>query len=176
VDEPLENLYFNWLCAKVIQLENPTPSLKYDKLLKTLHDTEYVWLIPGDDDRAEDGVELRWNFLQESGLKTLSVWEILPCSMLEMLVAFSKRAEFATDVSHVEWFWEFIQNLGLSDFNDAAESYDPIPEILYTFIWRQYDYAGNGGLFPIEHSVHDQRETEVWYQFCDYLVDQNRMP
>jgi len=176
MNEPLDNLYFNWLCAKVIQLENSTPSLKYDRLLRELHSTEYVWLIPGDDDRSEDGVELRWHFLQETGLGDDLSWEHLPCSAFEMLLAFSKRAEFATDVPYIEWFWEFIGNLGLKDFNDAADGWSRVPEILYIFIWRQYDYCGNGGICPVSSSTRDQTEVDVWYQFCDYLVDQNRLP
>ena len=176
MDEPLDNLYFNWLCAKVIQLENPTPSLRYDMLFRILHSTEYVWLIPGDDDRAEDGVELRQNFLDETGLEDDLHWEHQVCSVFEMLVAFSKRCEFATDVPYIDWFWEFIENLGLRPFNDAADGWDLVPEILYTFVWRQYDFNGRGGLFPIEHCVHDQTQTDVWYQFSDYLTDQNRMP
>lgn len=177
MNEPLENLYFNWLCGRVIRLENPTPSLKYDKLLRMLHNTEFVWLLPGDDDRAEDGVELRQDFLTEAGLPEQPDWQHIPCSTFEMLVAFSKRCEFATDVSYREWFWEFIENLGLKEFNDAAYLGEiDITSILYTFIWRQYDYYGNGGLFPMQSSRQDQRKVEVWYQFCDYLIDQNRMP
>ena len=177
MDEPLENLYFNWLCAKVIQLDNPTPSLKYDMLFRFLHTTEYVWLIAGDDDRFEDGVELRQEFLSELGLDDNPEWDHLPCSVFEMLVALSKRCEFATDVPYIDWFWELIENLGLRPFNDAAFGNGVrVPEILYTFIWRQYDYNGRGGLFPLEHSVHDQSETPVWYQFSDYLTDQKRMP
>jgi hypothetical protein len=178
VGEPLDNLYFNWLCAKVLWLEVPTPSLKFDKLFRVLHNTEYVWLIPGDDDRAEDGVELRQEFLLSAELDSNAAWEHLPCSVFEMLIGFAKRAEFATDVAFLEWFWEFIRNLGLAGFNDASyeDAWTKVDEILYIFVWRQYDYYGNGGLFPLKQSVHDQREVDVWYQFSDYLTDQNRMP
>lgn len=177
MNEPLDNLYFNWLCAKVIQLENPTPSLRYDKLLKELHTTEYVWLLPGDDDRAEDGVELRQNFFDETEFDPNPDWEHLPCSVFEMLIAFSKRAEFATDVPYIDWFWEFIENLGLKEFTNAnTYGWPYVSEILYKFVWRQYDHYGRGGICPLESSSQNQAEVEVWYQFCDYLVDQNRMP
>ena len=176
MDEPLDNLYFNWLCAKVIQLENPTPSLRYDKLFRILHSTEYVWLIPGDDDRAEDGVELRYTFLQETGLEDDLHWEHQTCSVFEMLMAFSKRCEFATDVPYIDWFWEFIENLGLRRYNDAANGFDRVDELLYIFVWRQYDFNGVGGLFPLKETTMDQTETDVWYQFSHYLVDQQRMP
>lgn len=177
MDEPLENLYFNWLCAKVIRLENPTPSLMYDRLFRVLYGTEFVWLISGDDNRAEDGLELRRNFLLEAGLPEQPDWERLPCSLFEMLIAFSLRAEYSTDVHYTAWFWEFIDNLGLRQYNDASRvTEDDIGEILYAFVWRQYDLNGRGGLFPIENPAHDQTEVEIWYQFCEYLVDQDRMP
>lgn len=178
MSEPLDNLYFNWLCAKVLWIEVPTPSLKFDKLFRILHTTEYVWLIPGDDDRAEDGVELRQQFLLSAEMDGNPAWEHLPCSVFEMLIAFSHRCEFATDVPFLEWFWEFIRNLGLNGFNDAEydEVWPKAHEILYTFVWRQYDYFGNGGLFPLKQSSQDQTEVDVWYQFSDYLIDQKRMP
>jgi len=177
MDEPLENLYFNWLCGKVLRLENPTPSLRYDKLLTFLHKVEFVWLVSGDDNRAEEGIALRSNFCLEAGVLMDRDWERLPCSLLEMLIAFSNRAEFATDTPRKEWFWEFIENLGLRDYSDATH----LPRLrveqnLYTFMWRQYDEYGNGGLFPLRDPKHDQREREIWYQFCDYLEDQDRMP
>jgi hypothetical protein len=94
-----------------------------------------------------------------------------------MLIAFSKRAEFATDVPHAQWFWEFIDNLGLTEFNDASEvTTDDVADILYTFVWRLYRDNGKGGLFPLEGPHQDQRKVEVWYQFCAYLTDQDRMP
>ncbi len=91
--EPLENLYFNWLCAKVIHVENPTPSLTYWKLFRELHNFEYVWLISGDDNRAEDGLELRTEFLMEVNLPDDPVWSGVGCSVFEMLIAFSRKCQ-----------------------------------------------------------------------------------
>src|SRR5690606_21972367 len=117
MSEPLENLYFNWLCAKIIRVEVPTPSLTYWKLLRVLHHTEFVWLIPGDDNRAEDGLELREEFLTESGLPNEPEWWDAACSILEMLIAFSRRCQYSTSHTAAFWFWQMIENLGLKDFN-----------------------------------------------------------
>lgn len=175
--EPLEHAYFNWLCAKVNRLENSTPSLRYDLLFRMLHNTEFVWLVVGDDNRAEDGIELRRDFLTVSGYEDDQNWMSVGCSVFEMLIAFSKRAEFATDISFVDWFWEFIENLGLKEFCNAnLHSYDQVSDILYTFVWRQYNFSGDGGLFPLRGATHDQTDVEIWYQFCEYLADQDRMP
>jgi hypothetical protein len=172
LEEPIESLYFNWLCAKVMRVDVPTPSLTYWKLLRELQNTEFVWKIPMDDNRAEDGKELRNEFLLEARIQTDEEWFHIGCSILEMFIAFSKRAAFITDRSPQEWFWEFIGNLGLASFNDAGFNLFILTDILYTFIWRTYDYHGNGGMFPIRHPRRDQREVEIWYQFCDYLEEQ----
>lgn len=174
MDEPIENLYFNWLCAKVINVEVPTPSLTYWKLFQTLHNTEFVWLLSGDDNRAEDGLELREEFLMESNLPDDQEWRNLGCSLLEMLIAFARRATFNAGESAQFWFWKFLENLDLAEANDASDyPNDEIERILQRFIWRTYDGTGHGGLFPMNDPPKNQREVEIWYQFCEYLVDQD---
>ncbi len=173
--EPLENLYFNWLCAKVIHVENPTPSLTYWKLFRELHNFEYVWLISGDDNRAEDGLELRTEFLMEVNLPDDPVWSGVGCSVFEMLIAFSRRTQFSAGETTGFWFWHFLEKLRLSDLNDATSKrrLDEIEDILNVFVWRTYDSNGHGGLFPMKNKGHDQRDVEIWYQFCEWLVDQD---
>ena len=173
MNEPLENLYFNWLCAKVIRLENPTPSLRYDTLLRALHNTEFVWLITGDDNRAEDGLELRLEFILEADIPDNPEWRGLGCSLLEMLIAFSRHAEFMTDEPARNWFWLFMENLGLDRYNDATHPLpDDIGDTLYRLVWRTYNFSGQGGLFPVVNPHEDQTKVEIWYQFCEYLMDQ----
>ena len=94
MDEPIESTYFNWLCAKVMQIENPTPSLTYWNLLRELHNTEFVWLISGDDNRAADGLDLRLEFTREASLPPDPNWPYIGCSILEMFIALSSRAQF----------------------------------------------------------------------------------
>lgn len=172
MNEPFENLYFNWLCAKVLRVDNPTPSLTYWKLFRQLHSTEYVWLISGDDNRAEDGVELREEFITESQLPYHHGWEDIGCSVMEMLIAFSRRAQFNAGETSQYWFWHFLNNLDLAGANDASDiPTEEIDEILNIFVWRLYDHNGAGGLFPMQNPHKDQKEVEVWYQFCEYLVD-----
>jgi hypothetical protein len=176
--EPLENLYFNWLCSKVVDVRAPTPTLSYWTLLRTLQNTEFVWILSGDDNRAEDGKDLRREFLLMADIPDHPEWRHnTPCSILEMFVAFSRRAEFMTDIPAKDWFWEFMENLELNEYNDASGiTPEDIDEILTVLIWRTYDMNGQGGLFPIEDPREDQRHVEIWYQFCDYLVDQERLP
>lgn len=177
MDEPLENIYFNWLCAKVLNLK-PRPDEKtYWDLLRKLHQTEFVWMMSGDDNRAEDGKELRKDFIFQAEMPDNPEWRLLiGCSVLEMLIAFAKRAEFQDDTPAPLWFWEFLTNLGLDKFDDSCFEEEYVELVLEDFIWRTYRPDGNGGLFPIQNPSEDQREVEIWYQFCEYLVDQDRLP
>lgn len=174
MDEPLENLYFNWLCAKVIYVEVPTPSLTFWMLFRKLYSTEYVWLLSGDDNRVEDGLELREEFLTESHIQDDPSWRASACSVFEMLIAFARKAEFNAGETPTFWFWHFLNNLELGEANDASDMSDnDVEQILYNFIWRMYDESGHGGLFPMSNPEHNQKEVEVWYQFCEYLIDIN---
>jgi hypothetical protein len=175
--EPLENLYFNWLCAKVVDTNETSPNLTYWELFKVLHTTEFVWIISGDDNRCADGKELRVEFLLQADIPDDVEWRTLPgCSILEMLIAFARRAEFSTEQSAEDWFWEFMYNLGLHEFCDGSnpEKQD-IVDILDRLIWRTYDFNGHGSLFPNENPSVDPHELDIWYQFNEYLAAQDRL-
>lgn len=168
--EPIESEYFNWLCAKV--LHELSGSI-YQDILRILHETEFAWTIQGDRNRSEDGCELRLSFLRASGWENDAGWYNQPCSVLEVLIAFSDRASFQTDRPAQEWFWEFMTNLDLSEYRQVSRADLPVIEdILHAFIWRTYDDSGHGGMFPLRWPKRDQRKVEIWYQFCDYLDDQ----
>lgn len=173
MEEPIEEVYFEWLCAKVM----PKSSDNYNGLLQVLHRTEFVWVVVGDKNRAEDGLELRLDFLRETNYLREREWFECGCSVLECLIAFAKRASFQTDISVEEWFWTFIRNLGLEEYRRISESDIPvITEVLEAFVWRNYKSNGDGGgLFPMRSPEKDQRKVEIWYQFCEYLEDQGLM-
>lgn len=169
MNEPIEELYFKWLCAKVM----PQHSDNYNGLLTVLHRTEFVWVVPGDDNRAADGIELRLDFLRETNFFRERAWFETPCSVLEMLIALSYRTAFQTQTTVQDWFWLFIQNLGLEECRRITDGDIPaIQSILDRFIWRNYSYNGDGGLFPMRSPRRDQRKVEIWYQFGDFVEDQ----
>lgn len=166
--EPIENEYFNWLCAKVIEPGNPN----YRSLLEILHRTEFICIVHADTHRAMDGQELRYHFTNETGNDKESGWYELPASILEVFVSFANTAWFQTDIPVSDWFWEFMTNLGLNEYRRVDNSDVPaIENILNTFNMRTYDSLGNGGLFPLSQSPNDQRKIEIWYQFCEYVRD-----
>jgi hypothetical protein len=177
VGEPLENLYFNWLCAKVVDATETSPNLTYWELLKVLQTTEFVWVMSGDDNRCADGRELRMEFILQADVPDDEMWRTQPgCSVLEMCIAFARRAEFSTEQSMEDWFWEFMFNLGLHDFCDGArrEPQDVV-DILEVFIWRRYDAYGVGSMFPNPEPSVDLTTLDIWYQFNEYLTSQDRL-
>lgn len=174
-DEPIEDIYFNWLYQKVAYVECPTPSLTYWKLFKHLYSTEFVWLVACDDNRVKDGLDLRIEFHRNVSMSSEeeSIFMFSGCSVLECLIAFCRRAEFLTDISAKDWFWKLLDNLKLSDLNDAKENFDHYAlEVLDRFVWRTYKQNGEGGLFPLKNTNLDQRKVEIWYQFCEYLTEE----
>jgi len=173
--EPIEDAFFRWLCAKV--LEPHQHNSNYHDLLRILHGTEFTWLVNGDHNRAEYGKELRVEFLRDPRCSYEAEdepeWFDLPCSVLEMLIAFSQQAEFQTDISHRRWFWEFLDNLELKEFTRVSGHRDEvvIAETLDTFLSRSYRADGYGGILPLRSPKCDQRKVEIWQQFFEYLEE-----
>lgn len=171
---PLEELYFTWLYTKVGSTAAASPAKTYWRLLKQLHTKEFSWFVPNDDNRAEDGRDLRQEFLVDEGIASVEEdWLRYGCSMLEMLIALSRRLNFEADILHTrEWFWLLIGNLGMRHCNDKSNYIsDLVDTILEDVIWRLYLPTGEGGLFPLEHPERDQRNVEIWYQLSAYLLE-----
>ena len=133
---------------------------------------EFVWFVPNDDNRLEDGRLLRFDFIAEEELDVEREWIEQGCSFLEMLVALVTRLTFEDGTPKNAWFMELLNNLGLTECTDA-EPYPPadIEDILDRVIWRTYRANGRGGLFPLRRPKQDQREVEIWYQLSAYLIE-----
>lgn len=172
MDEPIEERYFNWLYSNVSDINTQVPQLQYFNLLGKLHQMEFIFLVSGDDNRIVDGQDLRAEFFREEFIHNDGSLDKDGCSVLEMLIAFSRRAYFATDDSAHAWFWIMMTNLGLVGFNDANPRNDrAIQSIIDRFVYRTYNHKGMGGLFPLSNTHTDQRKVEIWYQFNEYLLE-----
>lgn len=116
-------------------------------------------------------MELREEFLLQIHLPDDPSWRLTGCSIFEMMIAFARKAEFNAGKTPEFWFWRFLENLELADQNDADIDEHFVDSVLYNFIWRSYDDSGHGGMFPMDNPKENQRFVEIWYQFCEYLVD-----
>lgn len=171
----LEESYFTWLYHQVASLRIKNPSKTYWSLARQLFTTEFVWFIPNDDNRVEDGRDLRHEFLAEAEIEEVDPeWMRQGCSMLEMLIGLSRRLSFEDDGTPRDWFWKLIENLDLERCTDR--NYDhihkaEIEETLNHVIFRTYAPNGHGGLFPLRHAQEDQTNVELWYQLSAYLLE-----
>ncbi|HOA03649.1 MAG TPA: hypothetical protein PKI27_15170 [Dermatophilaceae bacterium] len=168
-----DDAYLRWLYGQVASVRLKNPNRTYWSLLRLLYTTEFVWFVPNDDNRAEDGRELRYEFIEETGIAHLDdEWLALNCSMLEMLIALSRRLAFEADGQARAWFWHLLHNLEIDNYTDAVA---PFPErrinnVLDTVIWRTYREDGRGGLFPLKRAHENQKKVEIWYQLAAYLL------
>ena len=173
-EDRVNNDYFEWLC-ELIDSRRFAKSLSRRKLLMHLHDIEFTWLVPNDDNRADDGIQLRRRFALAHNDVTLSRYILGPCSVLEMMVALANRCEESImDDALVgnrtgQWFWGMIRSLGLNSMTDAKFDRDYVDDVIARFLNRDYEPDGRGGLFTVKHCNHDMRTVEIWCQLSWYL-------
>lgn len=176
----INRLYFEWLCELVRKSEQG----QYDKLLEHLYSIEFTYSIPLDGNRYEDGIDLRYRFGIYEGISQAAIaaeLDIMPCSVLEMIIALAMRAEENIMIDLDEgaqfqrWFWDMIRNLGLGDMTNIQ--YDPqkVDMVISDLLNRKYECNGRGGLFTVPNYRRDMRKTEIWYQmmwYLDNIIDQ----
>jgi hypothetical protein len=168
----LDEEYLIWLYSQVGSVKDRNRSRTYWNLFRQMHSIEFVWLVPNDDNRVEDGRALRQEWAEEAGILPDRSWWSRGCSFLEMLIALCRRIAFEADSRADPWFWHILSNLGLLECTDRS-NYDQVEvdERIHTVIQRTYDRNGHGGLFPMRHAHKDQRRVELWYQMNAYLLE-----
>ena len=167
--------YFKWLYELACGNRYPE-EISYRKLLMCLHNIRFRWIIPRDENRADDGIELRYRFAY--GHIEVSNAELYlngPCSVLEMMLGLAIRCEEnIMDDPRVgdrtrQWFWGMIVNLGLGSMHDDRFNRQYVEKQIETFLNREYEPDGHGGLFTIRDCDRDLRDVEIWHQLCWYL-------
>ncbi len=183
-EKDIEQDYFHWLC-EMVGVEQADDS--YWILAKELHERKFYSLVPHDENRALDGMELREEYLRDCNYPKYV--DILgDCSVLEMLIGLARRMEFEmTDPFDLEntmdrtsyWFWEMLDNLGLTKYTDSAyadlkdEAIVYVDWIVDNLLKRKYEPNGNGGLFPLHDFHENQCNVEIWYQMAAYLAERS---
>jgi hypothetical protein len=177
----IRQAYFEYLYDLV---KEDAPERKdYWMLLSDLQAFKFYWSVEHDENRAQDGIDLRRRYLEgewwANGEEALSG----ECSMLEMMIALAERMAFelaGTDVSPDIYrtgscFWEMVENLGLTRYSDGEYERLNGPFVvnktLHDVVTRNYDETGVGGIFPLRGDYGDQRYVELWYQMQEYLTE-----
>lgn len=174
----LLNDYFNWLVS-LIYTRRRISGKSFMKLLTRLHETEFEYMMLMDENRAEDGIGLRWRYALANGYEDNPdiIMDYLegPCSMLEMMAALAIHCEesIMDDTRYgdrtEQWFWGMVVNLGLGDMTDDRFDRDYVDERLAIFVAREYEPDGRGGLFTVRNYDRDLRDIEIWNQLSLYL-------
>jgi hypothetical protein len=140
-----------------------------------LHGVEFTYLIPMDENRALNGIDMRWRYICDKDYFS-SVLDDLdgPCSVLEMMIALSfKCEEFMDDPAigdrFAQWFWHMMVSLGIGGMDDRSFNKRKVEAIITRFLNRDYEPNGRGGLFTIRSCDQDLRNVEIWNQMCWYL-------
>lgn len=181
-EKTIREEYFLWLYKQIDQGKG-----SFRKLCHILHQKYFRWSVPNDDNRCQDGLDLRQLFIEEKRLDEahteISYFMKGGCTVLEMMVGVAQRLDFLnTDLERpapktAKWFHILLTNLRLNDFRDSSEwnTYieRTIDHILDNMLDRTYDVYGNGSLFPMKRKPpKDMAKTEIWYQLMWWL-DEN---
>lgn len=158
---PVDELYFSWLRDQSVVLSDQHC---YNRVLEVLYRNPYEPLHPMDTNREADGLELRdeWVELYSEHVDIQDYWYAEPCSILEMLVAFSRRCNFQTSsLSAEEWVVKFLNNLNIhiSDFNFEGEK-SKVYETIIAF------NEGEVSIFP---DIQENHNEQLWYQMMEYI-------
>lgn len=175
-DGTLDDLYLEFLYGIVASTRNRNPSKTHWSLLRQLYSERFSWTVRNDDNRECDGKDLRNEFIIEWNVDDIEpLWLELECSMLEMLIAFSRRVSYQSYGEPADWFWHFINTLELRELTDSVYRDDPHKKVVSAICQRinnrTYNRNGVGGLFPLSGRCTDQRRVELWYQMSTYLLE-----
>jgi hypothetical protein len=172
-DEKIRKEYFEWMYDLVCD-GRFAEAITYRRLFELLHRTEFVYFVPHDENRADDGISLRYHYCVSHECEDLEQYLDGPCSILEMMVALAIREEhIMSDPDRgdrtAQWFWTMISSLGLSGMTDYNFDKEFVNDSIAKFLNREYSPDGKGGLFTVRKWKRDARTAEIWHQLLAYL-------
>ena len=163
--------YRAWLYTRINSPVDGYSIKAYSKLLSTLFDIDYSYVIENDGNRYSDGIDLRYACNYETGIDI----HMKSCTVLEMMVALAIRCEDDImgdpelgDRASV-WFWDMIKSLGLDVYRDISFNEPDVLRIVDIFMNNDYKHDGDGGLFFLPEYPFDLRTMEIWDQMSAYL-------
>lgn len=174
IEDRVRSDYFKWMCGLVCG-ERFSDKISYRKLLMHLHDREFIYFVPYDDNRADDGISLRYRYSLICDRMYYEDYLTGPCSVLEMMLGLAIRCE-ETIMDDPEkgdrtgqWFWGMVVNLGLGSMSDANYDERYVDDVITRFLNREYEPDGRGGLFTVKGWNRDMRTAEIWHQLMAYI-------
>lgn len=162
--------YFDWLYFMVVP--NPGKN-QYRKLLTTLHSIEFRYFVDYDENRASDGENLRWYYVDDGGNDEILRWKE-PCTVLEMIISLAMHMDNIVgdtdgELDIVHWFWMMMYNLDLDWMFDDRFDKSYLNGRVKMFLDRTYQPDGEGNIIYISGCDTDLRDVEIWWQMCWYL-------
>lgn len=172
VNDNILDDYFDWLYFKVMSGQL-TSRNSFRKLLIMLHTIPFRYFVAYDENRAADGINLRWYYVTDGGYNDILQWDS-KCTVLEMLVSLAMTMENMVgepgdDYGLAHWFWMMLDNLDLATMTDDVYDKTYVYGRVSMFMDRTYEPDGYGNIIYIPGVKDDLRDVEIWYQMCWYL-------
>lgn len=171
--------YYNWLVDLTCNwCETYSGRGSYNSLMSYLYYRQFTWDMLMDGNRASDGLETRFRFIEdydEYTYRDVYLYLTYPCSVLEMMTSLAKRCEdhIMGDPSQTDntgkWFWEMITNMHLEKMTDSYFDEEYVERVVTDMMERNYKKDGDGGLFRISDPERDMRYVDIWCQLTWYL-------
>ena len=168
--------YYEWLISKIYTGDD----FRYNDLMSYLLNRDFTWTISMDSTRAEDGFNLRHQYSDETenSFNCLNSEMNAPCSILEMMIALTRRCEeqimrdFDKGDRTGVWFWSIIETLELGQMEDGYFDQDFTAYVIQRLLKRKYKKDGSdGAMFIIHSNRYDMRTADIWYQAILYLEE-----
>ena len=185
--EEVKNEYLDYLMNR-IGLEKDGDD-GYQAFCEKLQNSDFLPMLDMDGNRCVECLELRDDFASEFERETdqLRIPLMLDRelsetgTMLELLLIMAEKMRYELADSEYEantrkFFIELLDNCGLSLYAKNSDyrkegSENEVDRILYTVIFREIGWDGEGGLFPLYLTQRDQRRIELTAQMNDYLEE-----
>lgn len=146
----------------------------YTSLFRELLNIPFVVVLDRDENRLGDAEAIRDRYFAENGISGSFIDHKI--SVLEVLLGLSIRVDNEyvgnpRDPHPETIFWEMLDNLGLNKYINSRFSPQKVHEIVDIFVYREYDFDGYGGIFPLKNPKKDQKNVEIWDQCMAYLTE-----
>lgn len=177
--------YFKWLCDDVqMPIEyDGTDRQTYFMLMWELYQTPFVVIIPRDENRVIDGLELRAIFSNYiTRYRDYSSIDRPFCSVLELMIGMARRIDRDLlrgpddpDRYH-KWFRIMLENMGVFKYDDEHFLFGckrEVDDILYEIVFKSEKnakMAKKAGQMANFWKISGHENEEIWYQFSHFYA------